>query len=350
MAAIDLDTVAGLLDGHIDIRRRPDSIQPIRFPAAEIGFYDAFTRWVASCPAGVRLRLRSDTTSLTFTASQRATGGDRDITYDLYVDGALFARKSAVGGAVLKEGGGFTGDDAASVTFTGLPAGPKTLELWLPQSATVAITGLTLDDGASLEAAPDARKTIVFHGSSITHAMEGEGAPGAWPAVAAALADLRLVNLGWAGSCILSGLAARIIRDQKADAIVLKLGINVHGDGVLKDRTFADSAHSMISIIREKHPTTPLVIISPIWSPPRDDEGSNGGPSLARMREILTEVVAARVKAGDTHIRYLSGLELFGPDDLADLPDLLHPNAAGQRRMGERFHAKVLAGSDPLLG
>ena len=79
----------------------------------------------------------------------------------------------------------------------------------------------------------------------------------------------------------------------------------------------------MISIIREKHPTTPLVIISPIWSPPRDEAGSNGGPSLARMREILTEVVAARVKAKDAHIRYLTGLELFGPDDLADLPDLL---------------------------
>lgn len=350
MASIDLDTVAGLLDGHIDIRRRPGSIQPLRIPADEASFYDPFARWVASCTAGVRLRFRSDTRALTLTASQRATMGDREVTYDLFIDGALVARQAPRGGAMLKEGGGVSGDEAASVAFDNLSAGMKSFELWMPQSATVAITGLAIDDGARLEPWPDDRRTILFHGSSITHAMEGAGAPGAWPAVAAAAANLRLVNLGWAGSCILSGLAARIIRDQRADAIVLKLGINVHGDGVLKDRTFADSAHSMISIIREKHPTTPLVIISPIWSPPRDEEGSNGGPSLARMRDILTEVVAARVKAGDAHIRYLTGLELFGPDDLADLPDLLHPNAAGQRRMGERFFAKVLAGPDPLLG
>ena len=33
----------------------------------------------------------------------------------------------------------------------------------------------------------------------------------------------------------------------------------------------------------------------------------------------------------------MDGRELFGPDDLADLPDGLHPNAAGYRTMGERF-------------
>jgi lysophospholipase L1-like esterase len=149
--------------------------------------------------------------------------------------------------------------------------------------------------------------------------------------------------MGWAGSCLLSGLAARAIRDQAADGIVLKLGINVHGGGALKERTFLDSAHAMISIIREKHPETPIVIISPIFSASREQAGSAGGPSLARMRELLEDVVAARVRAGDQHIRYLSGLELFDAADAPDLPDDLHPNAAGYRRMGERFHAKVLS-------
>jgi lysophospholipase L1-like esterase len=38
---------------------------------------------------------------------------------------------------------------------------------------------------------------------------------------------------------------------------------------------------------------------------------------------------------------YLNGLTLFNETDLADLPDGLHPNAAGQQRMGERFAAAV---------
>ena len=354
MQSLDLGSLDTLLDGHIDLRRRPGSVQPLRFPVAEIGFYDPFTRWVASAPAGVRLRLRTDSRSLRLTSTQRLAaagpeGQERPAAYELYVDGQLFERRAAKGGAVMALDGTQTGDERAEVAFEGLSAGGKSITLWLPQSATVSITGLELDEGATWAAWPDARPRIVFHGSSISHCMEAEGGSGSWPAVACALADARLLNLGWAGSCLLSGLAARIIRDQSADAIVLKLGINVYTEGMLKERPFLDSAHSMISIIREKHPQTPIVVISPIFSPEREDAGDAGGPSLKRMRELLAEVVQARVRAGDASIRYLSGLELFGEADLADLPDNLHPNAAGYRRMGERFHRLALSGGDGLV-
>jgi lysophospholipase L1-like esterase len=156
--------------------------------------------------------------------------------------------------------------------------------------------------------------------------------------------------MGWAGSCLLSGLAARAIRDQGADGIVLKLGINVHGGGALKERTFLDSAHAMISIIREKRAATPLLIVSPIYSPPREDEGDGGGLSLKQMRALLEGVVQARRRSGDARISYLSGLALFDAPDAGDLPDALHPNAAGYRRMGERFHAQVLSDGRWLAG
>lgn len=349
MKAIALETVEGLLDGHVDVRRRPGSIQPLRYPFADTLFLDPFTRWVASCAAGIRLRMITDTTAIRIASTQRSTGGPgpgpeaRPANYELYIDGAFWKRQAANGGATLTPEGGLAGDERASVAFEGLPAGEKHIEIWLPQTATVSITSVEVDDGAHVASWPDERRRIVFHGSSISHCMEAEGGSGSWPAVASAHADARLLNMGWAGSCLLSGLAARAIRDQAADLIVLKLGINVHGEGMLKERTFLDSAHAMISIIREKHPETPIVIISPIFSASREQAGSAGGPTLARMRELLEDVVAARVRAGDQHIRYLSGLELFDAADAPDLPDDLHPNAAGYRRMGERFHAKVLS-------
>jgi lysophospholipase L1-like esterase len=349
MQRLDIDTVAGLLDGHVDLRRRADAIQPLRYPFADTLFLDPFTRWVASCAAGVRLRFRSDTRALRLATTQRSFG-DRPANYELYVDGKVLERKPASGGATLGEGGELRGDEAAVVDFEGLPTGEKRLELWLPQTATVSIAGLEIDDGARIAPWPDARPSIVFHGSSISHCMEAEGGSGAWPAVAAALGDLRVVNMGWAGSCLLSGLAARAIRDQAADAIVLKLGINVHGGGALKERTFLDSAHAMISIIREKHAETPLMIASPIYSPPREDAGEDGGLSLKRMRELLEDVVGARRRAGDARVCYLSGLALFDAPDAPDLPDALHPNAAGYRRMGERFHARVLQDGRWLAG
>ena len=70
---------------------------------------------------------------------------------------------------------------------------------------------------------------------------------------------------------------------------------------------------------------------------------------VQRMRELLQMVVAARVAAGDAAIRYLDGLELFGPADAALLPDDLHPNTEGYALMGERFHKLVLSGDGALI-
>src|SRR5580698_1505771 len=104
MQSIDLVHVDTLLDGHVDLRRRSGSVQPLRYPVAEAGFYDPFTRWVASAPAGVRLRLRTDSRSLRLTGAQRLAaagpeGAARPAAYDLFVDDTLFARRAASGGA-----------------------------------------------------------------------------------------------------------------------------------------------------------------------------------------------------------------------------------------------------------
>jgi len=353
LRSLSLAEIEPLLDGHIDLKRRAGALQPMRLPVAEQSFYDPFNRWVASTAAGVRLRLRTDSLRLRVAATQRLllpnTTPETRGAWDLYVDGDLHARSFGEGGALMTADGGLTGDDAFSIGFDDLPAGDKLVELWLPQAATVGLTGLEIDDAATISPAPDARPRILFHGSSITHCMEAEGASNGWTAVAARLAGVSHTNLGWAGSCLLSGLAARIIRDQPADAIVLKLGINVHPGGQLAARTFLDSAHAMVSIIREKHPTTPLVIASPIFSPPREDAAEAGGVSLRGMRMILADMVATRQAAGDPAIRYLDGLSLFGAADAHLLPDDLHPNTVGYRRMGERFCALMLTGPDALV-
>ena len=58
---------------------------------------------------------------------------------------------------------------------------------------------------------------------------------------------------------------------------------------------------------------------------------------------MLAEIVGRRRDAGDQNLHYLDGLELFGEGDVGDLPDGLHPNAEGLRRMGDRF-AKLAFG------
>ena len=231
MKPVDLLNGPVEFDGAVDLKVRPYGVQPLRLPEAELAYHDEFTRFVASMPGGARLRFRSNTESLALEVRQRRVQMDeaRPAVYDLVVDGELVERLSSEDGAVIHpETGSVEGDPSAELSFEGLGSGSKTIELWLPQFGSVFVSELRVDDGAAIESAADPRPRWITHGSSITHCAEAAGPTETWPAVAARLADLRLLNLGFGGSCLISSQVARVIRDQRADGISLKLGIIVH--------------------------------------------------------------------------------------------------------------------------
>jgi len=60
--------------------------------------------------------------------------------------------------------------------------------------------------------------------------------------------------------------------------------------------------------------------------------------TLRSVREILQEIVRARA-VEDPALFYVDGLDLLGADDVAELPDGLHPSPAGYLLMAERFAA-----------
>lgn len=347
MQAIELGRLGDLLHGHVGLRQGEDGVQPMRLPPDDVPLFDPFTGWMGAMSAGIRLRLRTDSRALRLVTRQVQVFIIRPnqwpSVYELFVDDRPWSRPVAQGGAQRAPDGPLIGDARAIVAVEGLPAGEKVLELWFPQGATIVIQNLEIDEGASLVPWPDPRPRIVFHGSSITHGAEIEGGTGSWPSVAAGLAGAQAVNLGYAGSCLMSGLAARIVRDLTAARIVLELGINVWSMGLLKERTFRDNAHAMLAIIRERHRETPITVVSPIFSPSRERFGEEGGLPLTTMRALLEQVVLERRSIGDDHIDYLSGLELLGPTEGRTLPDGLHPSIPAYRRIGERFFAKRLA-------
>jgi hypothetical protein len=126
--------------------------------------------------------------------------------------------------------------------------------------------------------------------------------------------------------------------------------------------------HGFLDTVRDGHPDTPLLVVTPIVCPsaedhpgptvadqagrfdgvPRSEQLSTGALTLRRIREILTEVVTTRQAAGDGNLHLLDGQLLFGTDDLALLPDGLHPDAQGYLLMGERFHARAFAPDGPF--
>jgi len=192
--------------------------------------------------------------------------------------------------------------------------------------------------------------------------MEADGPSETWPAVAARAAGVDLTSIGLGGQCHLDGMVARTLRDADVDLISLKLGINVLNGDSMRERVFIAAVHSFIDTIRDARPTTPILVVSPILCPAAEDRPGptlNDGQAIytvdrpaslavgvltaRRIRELLAAIVARRREAGDEALSYLDGLSLFDTADLGDLPDGLHPNPAGLRRIGERFAALAFA-------
>lgn len=82
--------------------------------------------------------------------------------------------------------------------------------------------------------------------------------------VAARAADVRLHNLGFGGSAMVDPFTARVIRDTPADVISVKLGINVVNGDVMRRRAFEPAVHGFLDTIRDGHPSTPVLLVSPI--------------------------------------------------------------------------------------
>jgi hypothetical protein len=237
----------------------------------------------------------------------------------------------------------------------------QVVEVWLPHGAVVELRGARVDEGTTLEPAAGDRRRWVHHGSSISHCLEAERPTETWPSLVARRAGLDLLNLGLGGQCMLDQFVARTMRDEPADLLSLKVGINVINGDTMRERAFRPALHGFLDTVRDGHPETPFLVVSPNHCPsvehhpgptvlgpdlrftvvPRTEELSVGSLSLTRVREIITEVVTQRQQT-DENLHLLDGLQLFGEPDADLLPDALHPNGEGYRRMADRFTALVV--------
>jgi hypothetical protein len=358
--------------GALAFDERPHGISPRRLPDWTRLQMPQPMDVMVRMPSGVRLRFATDSSrvGLSFHATNLLTppAARRPISFSLESGGRLQHAASNAGNTLVlnrSRPGEFEliRGEPDTVWFEDLPPGPSHCELWLPHNAFIELRSLHIDAASEVSAAePDQRLNWVHYGSSISHCMEADRPRGTWPAIAAQRAGVELFSLGLAGQCHLDGFVARTIAALDADFISAKVGINVVNADSLKERTFVPALHAFLDTIRERKPATPILLVSPIHCPVAEDrvgptvrqgtqyacvdappEARPGSLTLRRIREIVANVVERRRALGDANLYGLDGLALFGEADVADLPDLLHPNAAGYARMGERFAAAAFA-------
>jgi hypothetical protein len=366
------------VEGAIDIDRTETGIVARRVSSAYRHELPVEVEFLASSPSCVRLAFATDsrTVELEMMPTLIQIGDDppRSSVVDLVVDGVLTATARTEEGHRLiidpNEIGvfDFVPGEPATVRFD-VPAGAARVEVWLPSSSVVEARAISIDDGAILSPPPaDDRPRWVHHGSSISHCFEAHSPARTWPAVAASIGGVHVTNLGLAGQCQLDQFMARTIRDHPADLLSLKVGINIVNGDTLRLRTFPSALHGFLDTVRDGHPSIPMLVVSPIICPAAEDTpgptipdaagvvqahgtavtAAQGALTLRQIRAIVADVVAARRAAGDEHLHHLDGLELFDVDDVADLPDGLHPNGDGYQRIGERFAALAFAPGAPL--
>lgn len=362
------DEIAPFLRGALHMERKPDYLEPVRLPASALAQSpDPGVSLTARMTSGVRLAFETDSPFVALdvfeTGLQYVGDARRPSTFDLIVDGAPAGRGESTNGSTIVIDGTkvppavqIVRGGNSLVRFDGLSAANKAIEIWLPHAAMVRLRGLHVASDANIRPSKVTRRTWAHYGSSISHGMEADGPSETWPAVASRKLGLELVHMGLGGQCHVDGFAARAIRDSGAGLISLKLGINVVNGDSMRERSFRPAVDNFLDTIREKKADTPIMVVSPIFCPAaetnpgptlregpvfvtrkRSPEMSLGALSLSRIRQILEEIVARRRAAGDANLHYLDGLELFNESDTGDLPDGLHPNAAGLKRMGERF-------------
>ncbi len=352
---VDPSIVLAAVRGTRFAQLEGDGVRITRLPrSATAEIPDGELERVASQAAGVHLTLLTAATTLRLHARWTRilrVGDPVDRSVPVVVasiDGRPVARATVPAASVhrLDDAGGWTFEahPATTVSLT-LPTGPpREVDVWLPQAA--AIEGLVVSADADVAAAsPDQRLQWIHYGSSISQCVEAPDPISTWPALAAAELGWNSTSLGLSGQAMADPVVARVIRDLTADVVTLKIGINPVTAGSMTRRHFEPLLHEFVDVVRQGHPETTLVLISPIACPIHEVERgptlvvdgravadpAGRGMSLREVRASVDAVVAAR------HVEFLDGRDLLGLSEAHLLADGLHPGPEGYRVMARRF-------------
>ncbi len=292
-------------------------------------------------PSGGRIRFRTNSTRLAIRleypsppnmANMHAFG---QTGVDLYLDGVYRSTATAPKDAAPDKPVEF-------VFFEGLPGTTRDVLLYLPLYKPVKVLGLQIDDGAEIQPARRfaASKPVVFYGTSITQGGCASRSGMSYQAILGRQLNLDFVNLGFSGSGKGEPAVARMTAEIGASAFVLDFALNNPSVESLRE-----VYEPFLATVRAKHPNVPILAVTPIGRA-REDARTAG------MRQLITDVVKAKIAAGDKLLTLVDGLSLLGPHQLDGLVDGSHPNDLGFQWMADGLAAplaKALSLPPPVL-
>jgi len=205
----------------------------------------------------------------------------------------------------------------------------REITLYLSLYSPVKVLAIGVDEGSTISRAkPFAlSRPVVFYGTSITQGGCASRSGMSYQAILGRALNIDFVNLGFSGNGIGEPEMAKTVAEIDAACYVLDFAQN--------NRTlesFAQAYGPFLDTLRAKHPDTPILAVTPIWSA---GEATGGSGLLEQERQHIRRVVGQRIAAGDRRLEIVEGTDLLGPSRVDGLVDGTHPNDLGFQWMAE---------------
>ncbi|MDR1279635.1 MAG: GDSL-type esterase/lipase family protein [Opitutaceae bacterium] len=208
-------------------------------------------------------------------------------------------------------------------------------ELILPYGDAVEVLGVEVAAGARWEA-PASRPAVrwVAFGDSVTHGFTASSVAGSYPFQVAEAKGWQVINEGIGGRSALAK-DGDFLAGVEAEVFSVAIGVN-NWQGGTDLAVFRKNMTGLLGRLRAGHPDAPVYVITPLWVP------ASWRPKSAKYlledyREIIREIVGARVAGGDAHMVLVNGPELIDHDAALFDKVAVHPNDAGFAQMAERL-------------
>jgi lysophospholipase L1-like esterase len=290
---------------------------------------------LARSPSGGRIRFRTNSSALAVRLEYPSPPDMRNMHafgqtgVDLYGDGVYrgtaIADKEAAPGKVYEH------------PYYNAPEGPeREITLYLSLYKPVKVLAIGVDKEAQIQPAkPFALpKPIVFYGTSITQGGCASRSGMSYQAILGRMLNVDFVNLGFSGNGLGEPEMARAVAEIDAACFVLDFAQNNPTIESLQQ-----AYGPFLETLRAKHPETPILAITPIYS--ARESWVLVEKRLEGMREHIRQVVSRRIAAGDRHLQLVEGTDLLGPSGGDGLVDGSHPNDLGFQRMAEGLAARL---------
>jgi lysophospholipase L1-like esterase len=284
--------------------------------------------WVqARIPVGIRLEFEGDAEGVEIEYATRSgelgyRGDGAGRTFDLWQGG----RRGAQVPAEVGQG---------KVRFDLSESGAGRTIVYLPEGMKPRILGIDAVGGLIEPAAPQPR--VVVYGDSVAEGWVASGPAFAWAAEAGRDQGLDTVNMGYAGAARGEIVSAEHVAEVPADVIAITHGTNCWTRTPFSVGMFREGLSAFLDVVRQGHPQTPIVVVSPVVRPDAEAMPNRLGATLGDLRGAMEAVVRERMES-DPNLGLVPGRDLI---DASMLPDGLHPNDKG--------HAAIAAALGPVL-